>query len=41
MLNKIFRMPNIEGGVRRMATEIMVDFAEKAPALYRKRKEAL
>jgi len=27
LLNKIFRMPNIEGGIRRMATEIMVDYA--------------
>ena len=38
LLGKIFRMPNVEGGVKRMATEIMVDYAEKSPALYRKRK---
>ena len=41
LLIKIFRMPNIEGGVRRMATEILVDYAEKSPALFRKRKESL
>lgn len=34
-------MPNIEGGVRRMATELLVDYAEKSPNLFRKKKEAL
>lgn len=41
LLTRIFRIPNIEGGVRRMTTEILVDYAEKSPALFRKRKEAL
>jgi hypothetical protein len=41
LLTRVFRIPNIEGGVRRMATEILVDYAEKSPALFRKRKEAL
>lgn len=41
LLSKIFRLPNIEGGVRRMTTEILVDFAEKSPVQFRKRKEAL
>jgi hypothetical protein len=41
LLTRIFKIPNIEGGVRRMTTEILVDFAEKSPALFRKKKEAL
>jgi len=41
LLMNIFRMPDLEGGVRRMATEILVDYAEKSPALFRKRKESL
>jgi hypothetical protein len=27
VLTRIFRLPNIEGGVRRMTTEILVDYA--------------
>lgn len=41
LLTRIFKIPNIEGGVRRMTTEILVDFAEKSPALFRKKKDAL
>lgn len=41
LLTRIFKIPNIEPGVRRMTTEILVDFAEKSPAIFRKRPEAL
>lgn len=41
LLTSIFKMPDIEGGVKRMATEILVDYAEKSPAVFRKNKEAL
>lgn len=36
LLQNIFKIPKIEGGVKRMATEILVDFSEKAPSLFRK-----
>lgn len=36
LLQNIFKIPKIEGGVKRMATETMVDFSEKAPSLFRK-----
>ena len=38
LLQNIFKIPDIEGGVKRMATEILVDFSEKAPSLFRKNK---
>lgn len=41
LLSAIFNTPGIEGGVKRMTTEILVDFAEKSPATFRKKKEAL
>ena len=41
LLTRIFRLKDIEGGVRRMTTEILVDFAEKSPTLFRKKPEAL
>jgi hypothetical protein len=41
LLTRIFRIKDIEGGVRRMTTEILVDFAEKSPTLFRKKPEAL
>lgn len=41
LLTRIFKIPNIEPGVRRMTTEILVDFAEKSPSIFRKRPEAL
>ena len=41
LFSRIFKIPNLESGVRRMVTETFVDYAEKFPALFRKRKEAL
>lgn len=38
LLQRIFKIPGIEGGPKRMATEILVDFSEKAPVLFRKNK---
>lgn len=41
LLQNIFKIKNLESGVKRMATEILVDYAEKYPALYRKKKDVL
>lgn len=41
LLQNIFKMPDIENGVKRMATEMLVDYAEKYPALFRKKKDIL
>lgn len=41
LLTEIFKMPDIEPGVKRMATEILVDYSEKSPALFRKNKDSL
>lgn len=38
LLQTIFKLPDIEGGVKRMATEILVDYSEKSPATFRKNK---
>jgi hypothetical protein len=41
LLQNIFKIKNLESGVRRMATEMLVDYAEKYPALFRKKKDVL
>lgn len=41
LLQNIFKINEIESGIKRMATEILVDFSEKSPALFRKNKEYL
>lgn len=41
LLQNIFKIKNLESGVKRMTTEILVDYAEKYPALYRKKKDVL
>lgn len=38
LLQTIFKIKNIEGGVKRMATEILVDYTEKCPTIFRKNK---
>jgi hypothetical protein len=38
LLQNIFKLKNVEGGVKRMATEILVDFSEKSPTIFRKHK---
>lgn len=41
LLQNIFKIKDLESGVKRMATEMLVDYAEKYPALYRKKKDVL
>lgn len=41
LLQNIFKIPNIENGIKRMATEMLVDYSEKSPAIFRKNKEYL
>lgn len=38
LLQTVFNMKNIESGVKRMATETLVDYSEKSPATFRKNK---
>jgi importin-5 len=41
LLQNVFKMPDLESGVKRMATEMLVDYAQKYPALFRKKKDIL
>lgn len=41
LLKSIFHLKDIESGVKRMATEILVDYAEKSPTQFRKKKDIL
>lgn len=41
LLNSIFNIKGVEPGVKRMATEILVDYSEKSPATFRKNKDYL
>ena len=38
LLQSIFKIKDIESGVQRMATEILVDYSEKSPTTFRKNK---
>ena len=41
LLQNIFKIPKIESGIKRMATEMLVCYSEKYPSIFRKNKDYL